>query len=89
MSSGKKEKGVTETQGWASLHCEPEHCRVAADLPPAAVAALPAHCREERPPLGKLPHLLLLSLFLLFEFIQHSLETGLQTHQSTIINTLC
>lgn len=29
-------------------------------------------------PLGDFPHLLLLSLFLLLELIQHSLETGLQ-----------
>lgn len=86
MSSGKKEKGVTETKGWASL-C----CTVAAHLPPAVAAALPSLCREACPPLGELPHLLLLSLFLLFELIQHSLQTGLQRqkHRTTILKTLC
>lgn len=38
------------------------------------------------PPLWGFPHLLLLSLFLLFELIQHGLETGLQrqTWQITV-----
>lgn len=39
-------------------------------------------------PLWELPHLLLLTLFLLLELIQHSLETGLQrqTCQATVTN---
>lgn len=40
-------------------------------------------------PLWDFPHLLLLSLFLLFELIQHGLETGLQTQTWTPELAVC